>query len=165
MSVTAELVNNYAEIRRKFRNLKPPVKVTPMPETNPNLSPVVNLWTHVLQKHMDETAAFGPVVHPSHRPRAITWNEVLNETCRYFEISQAEILAPRRMTAIVYPRQVLMYMATKHCTRLSLPQIGRKLDKDHTTVMSGRDKIRGLLAAGHQETIEAVKAISVEIGA
>src|SRR6267143_1153059 len=46
--------------------------------------------------------------------------------------------------AIVYPRQIAMYLA-KHLTEASLPEIGRQFGgKHHTTVLHSVDKIEGL---------------------
>ncbi len=55
--------------------------------------------------------------------------------CRYFGISQIELLSERRERAIVRPRQIAMYLA-KTLTLRSLPDIGRRFGgRDHTTVL------------------------------
>ena len=52
-----------------------------------------------------------------------------------------EIKAKNNSRAIVYPRQIAMYLA-KHLTEASLPEIGRQFGgKHHTTVLHSVDKI------------------------
>ena len=52
-----------------------------------------------------------------------------------------EIKAKNNSRAIVYPRQIAMYLA-KHMTDSSLPEIGRQFGgKHHTTVLHSIDKI------------------------
>jgi len=54
-----------------------------------------------------------------------------------------EIKAKNNSRAIVYPRQIAMYLA-KHLTEASLPEIGRQFGgKHHTTVLHSVDKIDG----------------------
>jgi chromosomal replication initiator protein len=52
-----------------------------------------------------------------------------------------EIKAKNNSRAIVYPRQIAMYLA-KHLTEASLPEIGRQFGgKHHTTVLHSVEKI------------------------
>jgi len=52
-----------------------------------------------------------------------------------------EIKAKNYSRAIVYPRQIAMYLA-KHLTEASLPEIGRQFGgKHHTTVLHSVEKI------------------------
>jgi len=52
-----------------------------------------------------------------------------------------EIKAKDNSRAIVYPRQIAMYLA-KHMTEASLPEIGRQFGgKHHTTVLHSVEKI------------------------
>ena len=58
-----------------------------------------------------------------------------------FGLRPAEIKAKNNSRAIVYPRQIAMYLA-KHLTDASLPEIGRQFGgKHHTTVLHSVDKI------------------------
>ena len=51
-----------------------------------------------------------------------------------WQVTRVELLSPRRTSNIAKPRQALCALL-KEFTTLSLPQIGRKLNRDHTTVM------------------------------
>jgi chromosomal replication initiator protein len=58
-----------------------------------------------------------------------------------FGLRLVEIKAKNNARAIVYPRQIAMYLA-KHLTEASLPEIGRQFGgKHHTTVLHSVEKI------------------------
>jgi chromosomal replication initiator protein len=58
-----------------------------------------------------------------------------------FGLRLVEIKAKNNSRAIVYPRQIAMYLA-KHLTEASLPEIGRQFGgKHHTTVLHSVEKI------------------------
>src|SRR5207302_892828 len=58
-----------------------------------------------------------------------------------FGLRLTENKAKNNSRAIVYPRQIAMYLA-KHLTEASLPEIGRQFGgKHHTTVLHSVDKI------------------------
>jgi len=62
-----------------------------------------------------------------------------------FGISMQELVGDRRSQAIVYPRQVAMYLC-RELTDSSLPKIGKKFGgRDHTTVIHATSKIARLL--------------------
>ena len=50
----------------------------------------------------------------------------------------------RRARTVARPRQIAMYLA-KQLTSRSLPEIGRKFDRDHTTVMPAVRKVEELI--------------------
>jgi chromosomal replication initiator protein len=62
-----------------------------------------------------------------------------------FGISLHELTGDRRSQAIVYPRQVAMYLC-RELTDSSLPKIGKKFGgRDHTTVIHATSKIAKLI--------------------
>lgn len=80
-----------------------------------------------------------------HRPVSIAI--IQRETCRYYSISHADLIGSKRSQAIVYPRQVAMYLS-RELTDLSLPKIGDEFGgRDHTTVMHAQAKIQKLMSA------------------
>lgn len=74
------------------------------------------------------------------RPTHVTKMDIIiNRACRVFRVSKVELKSARRSQFLVLARQFVMYW-TCRLTMLSLPMIGKRLgDKDHTTVMHGRD--------------------------
>ena len=73
--------------------------------------------------------------------RKITIDSIQKIVSEQFGLRPAEIKAKNNSRAIVYPRQIAMYLA-KHLTDASLPEIGRQFGgKHHTTVLHSVDKI------------------------
>lgn len=81
----------------------------------------------------------------THRPIPIA--TIQREVCRFYGLSQTEMVGARRSHDIVFPRQVAMYLS-RELTDLSLPKIGLEFGgRDHTTVMHAQDKIKKLMGA------------------
>ncbi len=67
--------------------------------------------------------------------------DIRRATCRHFNMSNINLISQRRTSAVVYPRQLAMYVA-RELTSRSLPEIGRQFGgRDHTTVLHGTRKI------------------------
>jgi chromosomal replication initiator protein len=80
----------------------------------------------------------------SRAPARVTFEQIMATVSTYYEVSEADLLSPRRTRSVALPRQVLMYLA-RAMTDMSLPQIGEAIGgRDHTTVMHGCDKITAL---------------------
>jgi len=78
-------------------------------------------------------------------PKRIKIEDILKVIARHFGVSKTELLSKRRHRAVVWPRQIGMYLA-KQLTARSLPEIGRRFgDRDHTTVLHAIRKIEGEL--------------------
>jgi chromosomal replication initiator protein len=73
--------------------------------------------------------------------RKVTIESIQKAVAEQFGLRLAEIKAKNNSRAIVYPRQIAMYLA-KHLTEASLPEIGRQFGgKHHTTVLHSVEKI------------------------
>ena len=66
--------------------------------------------------------------------RKITVEEIQHKVAAHYNIRFSDLQSKRRERPIARPRQVAMYLA-KTLTTASLPEIGRKFDRDHTTVI------------------------------
>ncbi|MCR4740603.1 MAG: chromosomal replication initiator protein DnaA [Lachnospiraceae bacterium] len=78
----------------------------------------------------------------SEKNQAVTPASIIDKTCEYYGISKAEIISQKRSRDIALPRQVAMYFI-RTLTDTSFDEIGKLLGgRDHTTVMSGINKIR-----------------------
>ncbi len=76
--------------------------------------------------------------------RKVTIDSIQKAVAEQFGLRLAEIKAKNNSRAIVYPRQIAMYLS-KHLTDSSLPEIGRQFGgKHHTTVLHSIDKIEEL---------------------
>ena len=73
--------------------------------------------------------------------RKVTIEAIQKAVAEQFGLKLVEIKAKNNSRAIVYPRQIAMYLA-KHLTEASLPEIGRQFGgKHHTTVLHSVEKI------------------------
>ncbi|HTD24469.1 MAG TPA: chromosomal replication initiator protein DnaA [Terriglobales bacterium] len=73
--------------------------------------------------------------------KKVTIESIQKAVAEQFGLRVTEIKAKNNSRAIVYPRQIAMYL-TKHLTEASLPEIGRQFGgKHHTTVMHSVEKI------------------------
>jgi chromosomal replication initiator protein len=107
---------------------------------------------------IDAELASMALVDLIHKPENMTIDQVIEATCRYYNVSADAIASKSRSRAIAFPRQMAMYLARTE-TDASFPQIGVKLgNRDHTTILYGYEKITSLL-----ETDAAVRRDMLEI--
>jgi chromosomal replication initiator protein len=71
---------------------------------------------------------------------------VMGVVARRYDVSIIELLSDRRRASIVEPRHVAMFLA-RRCTLQSLPQIGRAMRRDHTSVWHAEQRVRQRMAA------------------
>jgi chromosomal replication initiator protein len=84
-------------------------------------------------------------IFPERSARPISVATIQREVERLFGVSHSDLIGSKRSQAIVYPRQVAMYLS-RELTDLSLPKIGAEFGgRDHTTVMHAQAKIQKLM--------------------
>jgi len=83
---------------------------------------------------------------------------IINATCDITGVTRNELMSRRRQKEYVYARHIAMYLAREYTT-LSFPQIGRAMNKDHTTVYFAAEKLskRGRGRTKLNRDIAAVK--------
>jgi chromosomal replication initiator protein len=65
---------------------------------------------------------------------------IIKRVCAAFDIASKELLGKSRLSRVLVPRQVAMYLA--HTSgQLSLPRVGAAFDRDHTTVLHACRKV------------------------
>ena len=75
------------------------------------------------------------------RARIITPTEVINLVAQYYGVGVQQIKGERRTKAVVWPRQVLMYIL-RNDLKLPFEEVGRLIGgRDHTTVMHADGKV------------------------
>jgi chromosomal replication initiator protein len=78
--------------------------------------------------------------------RTIDIEEVQKECARYYRISLDDLRSERRHKQLAHARQVAMYLA-RELTGASFPEIGKRFNRDHSTVISGCRKIEAAYQA------------------
>jgi len=75
-----------------------------------------------------------------------TADNIIDKVCKYFNITKTDIIGKRRNREYVEPRMFAIYLITEFLN-IPLVSIGQLLgNRDHTTIMHGRNKIQSLLA-------------------
>ena len=75
----------------------------------------------------------------------ISVDEIIDCTCKYFDVPKAEVVSRRKNKDVVVPRQIAMYLIIEF-TNIPLSSIGDYFGgREHTTVMHARDKISSLV--------------------
>ncbi len=71
----------------------------------------------------------------------VTPEKILLATCGYYKITKAELLGKSKNAELVKARQICAYLM---CDMLSMPLqvLGKTMDRDHTTIMYARDKMK-----------------------
>ncbi len=72
--------------------------------------------------------------------------EIQDEVCKIFEVSRMDLLSARRTGRLVTARQIAMALS-KHLTKRSYPEIGRRFNRDHSTVLVGVRRRKPLIDA------------------
>jgi chromosomal replication initiator protein len=80
--------------------------------------------------------ALHDLVAPGPAGRGSTPTAVLTAVSRFYGVSIEELKGKSRRKQIVLPRQVAMYVLRED-SHLSTPEVGRLLNRDHTTVLHG----------------------------
>jgi chromosomal replication initiator protein len=89
--------------------------------------------------------ALKDIIYPD-KSKVITPSLIIDTVCEQYGTKKEDIVSKKRNAEIVLPRQIIMYLCREH-TDASLEEIGKILGKkDHTTVMSGINKIKSLKA-------------------
>lgn len=90
--------------------------------------------------------------------RQNTFKGVAGAVSEHFGIGIRDIMSRTRLFRIVYARHICFYVARK-VIKISLPEIGRRMGCDHTTVLHGVRKIEAQLSdLTVLADIDAVKA-------
>ena len=81
-------------------------------------------------------------ISPANRPKPTNVEVIIRTVAQYYRLSADELLARGRTKAVVFPRQIAMYLA-RELTQSSLPKIGLAFGgRDHTTVLHACVKIK-----------------------
>jgi chromosomal replication initiation ATPase DnaA len=89
-------------------------------------------------------------------------DEVFNCCCKFYGVSPNDMRSPTKALGLPYRRQIFYFLAREYGH--SLHQIGRHIHKDHSSVLYGSAKIRGLVGTDEQLSGE-IEALRLKIAA
>jgi len=102
---------------------------------NMHIQPTIDIVKEVIKDHI------GPGDQDENR---INIDIIKNVVADKYSMDRKDFKSPRKTEAIAFPRQIAMFLACS-LTEMSLPEIGDAFNRDHTTVMFARDKIKQLV--------------------
>ena len=70
----------------------------------------------------------------------MTIGGIVSAVAAHYDLPASELLGPRRHARVTEARHVAMALVRKR-TAVSLPELGRYFDRDHTTCLSGVRKV------------------------
>jgi len=144
-----ELSTHYAQVRKRLRGEPPKrvIAIPPKPKTEPEPEQKPDFVLYVNEKPFVRTLLFTKrdfvVVQsdPDEQPikcRKIT--DVLRDVSRETGVPSHVILGHRRMKYITQARWAFWWRAAHECPHLSIADIGRRSNVDHTSVLYGLKK-------------------------
>ena len=87
---------------------------------------------------------------------------IISEVCRFYNISEDTIRSTQKNKGTAEARQIAMFLI-RSMTNLSLPDVGKEFNRDHTTVMHGVNKIEELLKDKTNPLNDVIRDIKANI--
>jgi hypothetical protein len=74
-------------------------------------------------------------------PSKIPLSAIVKAVGEHFGVGAKDLLGESRHASVIMPRQIVYYLAVRLMTHKSTTGIGRELDRDHSTLIHGKNKI------------------------
>lgn len=87
---------------------------------------------------------------------------IIREVARFHNIEESLIRSPQKSKGTVEARQLAMYLVRK-LTNLSLPDIGKEFNRDHTTVLHSINKVEKALTDSTNPIHDVIRDITANI--
>lgn len=81
------------------------------------------------------------IINSEQEKYSISISQIKKVVCKYFKISVEDINSKKKTNSIAWPRQVAMYIASE-LTTLPVTEIGREFNRDHTTILHAKQKVK-----------------------
>ncbi|MGI9021316.1 MAG: chromosomal replication initiator protein DnaA [Solirubrobacterales bacterium] len=117
------------------------------------------ITTPLVRKALGPGSGGGPALQEARVPSVATIQEAV---AGVLEVPRVEMLSARRTPRIARARQLAMYLS-RELTELSLAQIAREFDRDHSTVVHAIRTVANRLEPG-SETAQAIHRVRLSLG-
>ncbi len=91
-----------------------------------------------------------------------TPNLIINQVCKFYSVDESVLRGTLKNKGTAEARQVAIYLIRK-LTNLSTPDIGKELNKDHSTVLYSIKKVEQALAGGDSNLQNHIRDITANI--
>ena len=118
-------------VKRSIRELEGALMTVGNYCINMNIQPSIDIVKDLIKDHK---------IAGDDEENSITVDSIKEVVAEKYGLNLKDFKSPRRGDAIAYPRQIAMYLVC-NLTDLSLPEVGKEFNKDHSTVIYARTKI------------------------
>ena len=87
---------------------------------------------------------------------------IISQVCKFYSIDEIVLRGSKKNKGTAEARQVAMYLI-RQLTNLSLPDIGREFNRDHSTVLHSIRKVETELKGGNQTLQDNIRDITANI--
>jgi len=87
---------------------------------------------------------------------------IISQVCKFYSVDESVLRGTLKNKGTAEARQVAIYLIRK-LTNLSTPDIGKELNKDHSTILYSINKINDALNAGDEELKKHIQDITANI--
>jgi chromosomal replication initiation ATPase DnaA len=91
-------------------------------------------------------------------------NDILRAVSDASLVHEDEIMGDRRDRYVARPRQVLCYLIRELRPRLGIVQVGKFMNRDHSTITHAVKTIHGLLDRGEEDVVQIYRDAKRELG-
>ena len=91
-----------------------------------------------------------------------TPNLIINQVCKFYSVDESVLRGTLKNKGTAEARQVAIYLIRK-LTNLSTPEIGKELNKDHSTVLYSINKVEQALSTGGTSLQDHIRDITANI--
>lgn len=94
----------------------------------------------------------------------LTVEDIQKEVESFYKVKHSDLVGPARDRGITYPRQIAIYLC-RQLLDLPFNDIGKKFNRDHTTIMHSVTKVEKMVITNRdvQEELEALKQVIKEL--
>lgn len=106
----------------------------------------VTAWSALNRRDIDLDTAMRVLqdMMPSDEPTPLSADIIIRTTAQAYGFITDDLVSSSRRQPLVLARQIAMYLC-RELTDLSLPKIGEKFNRDHTTVLHSVEKVKRIL--------------------
>jgi chromosomal replication initiator protein len=91
-----------------------------------------------------------------------TANLIISQVCKFYSVDETLLRGTLKNKGTAEARQVAMYLI-RQLTKLSLPDIGKEFDRDHSTVLYAIRKVEVALKSGDANMQNNIRDITANI--
>ena len=80
----------------------------------------------------------------------VTMDDIIQDTCDILGVNDLALVGKTRIREVVEARQIAIYMAKKYLPKTALKRIGKRFNRDHSTVIYAISQYRDLTTTDNQ---------------